>query len=154
MERTATAVGLPSRTEVDGFLPLYFRTYPEGLDRSIRLFIRDGQTQLLEFVLSLDLMALRGFKIVTAKRLSFREMVGPDQQEERGLPVLSLPTGVSVAGNPLPQADLALGFAVFVGLDTVEVQFDGFSSFDRSIRHGDAQFLVLTTALPGYGSIL
>ena len=139
-----------SRVEVDGFLPLKFQTYTGFLDDRAFVLINTGKTQLIDLAISSNSMVLRGFKIVSVKRMSRTALRGPNT-EDYGLPILGLPRGAALVGSPLPRVDVPLAFSVFVGADTVEVQFEGHWSFDSSLRYGDASFRVSDGNLVGFG---
>lgn len=139
---------LQSLVEVDDYLPLRFRTYSEPLGGVQYVRIGNGETRLLELILPSDSMEVRGCTVPLIDKRTYQLLTGPEQSSP-GLPIIGLPD-YEFSGPPSAQrVDTHIDFVAAIGRGTIEFQFGGADSFDRSICCEDVCFLIRGNDLVG-----
>lgn len=137
-----------SLVEVDDYLPLRFRTYSEPLGGVRYVRIGNGETRLLELILPSDSMEVRGCTVPLIDKRAYQLLTGPEQSSP-GLPIIDLPNH-EFSGPPSAQrVDTHIDFVAAIERDTIEFQFGGVDSFDRSVGCGDVCFLIRENDLVG-----
>lgn len=137
-----------SIVEVNDYLPFRFRTYSEPLGGVRYVRIGNGETRLLELIVPSDSLEVRGCTVPLIDKRMYQLLTGPEQASP-GLPVIALPD-YEFSGPPNAQrVDTHIDFVAAIERDTIEFQFGGADSFDRSICCGDVWFLIRGNNLVG-----
>jgi len=137
-----------SLVEVNDYLPLRFRTYSEPLGGVRYVRIGNGETRLLELILPSDSMEVRGCTVPLVDKRTYQLLTGPEQSSS-GLPIIELPDYEFSGPSSAQRVDTHIDFIAAIERDTIEFQFGGADSFDRSMCCEDVCFLIRGSDLVG-----
>ena len=140
---------IKSEIEVNYYVSLKFRTQSNSIEGARYMYIEHSNQSMIEFILPLNSMALKGFSILLIKKRLYQTLRGPDNFFV-GIPIFAMPEGkVFSGGTGREYMKLDADLGAFIGLNFIEIIINNYKQFDTSIQCGDVQFLLWNYCLAG-----
>jgi hypothetical protein len=134
---------------VNEYVPIAFRTQREPLGGARYIRLGNFTNCLLELIVSVDLMTLRGVTVTLVNEVRHDLMSGVDTGPA-GLPVLALPKDVEFTGPAsAKRVNIACNFSLATSGSVAEISINDNKQFDARTIHGNVWFLMRNEELVG-----